>query len=233
MKGARAIKVWVTRDEGADGPLCAALRRAGLEPVYEPVIERRVTGDVEREIAALLPEDWLVLTSAFAVRAIPAERVRCRVAVVGEASRAEASVRGLSVALVSPDGTGAGLWKALAGTTAGARRVCYPRSSRAEGPARFEGVEVSSPVLYHTAARAVDPARVAGVSVAAVASPSAVAGVLAVLPHVKCASIGPTTSAALRACGMEPWVEAREASFEAMAMAIAEKSGSCADGGPG
>ena len=224
MSRTRAIRVWVTRDEGAEGPLCAALRRAGLEPVYEPVIERRVTGDVEREIAALGPNDWLVLTSAFAVRAIPAQRVRCRVAVVGEASRAEASAGGLRVALVSPDGTGAGLWRALAGQLAGAHRVCYPRSSRAEGPVNLEGVEVSSPVLYHTAVRAVDAARVVGVSVAAVASPSAVAGVLAVLPHVKCASIGPTTSAALRASGMEPWVEASEPSFEAMARAIAEKS---------
>lgn len=223
MSVGRTIKVWVTRDEGADGPLATALRRAGLEPVYEPVIERRIVADVIREIEGLAPQDWLVLTSAFAIRAIPADKLRCRVAVVGEASRAEAGVRGMRVSLVSPDGTGAGLWKALAADLSGASRVCYPRSSRADGPALLTGVTVTSPVLYHTAARAADPARLAGVDVATLASPSAVEGVLKLLPGVRCASIGPTTSAALRARGIEPWVESPEPSFDALARAIASR----------
>ncbi len=224
MSAPRTTKVWVTRDEGADGPLCAALRRAGLEPVYEPVIERRVTGDVAREIAELGPEDWLVLTSAFAIRAIPAGHVRCRVAVVGEASRAEAAVRGLRVALVSPDGTGQGLWRELTRHLGGARRVCYPRSSRAEEPARMEGVAVSSPVLYRTESRRVDPSRLHGVEIAAVCSPSAAGGVLAARPGVRCASIGPTTSAALRERGVEPWLEAPEPNFDSLAREIAARA---------
>jgi uroporphyrinogen-III synthase len=37
------------------------------------------------------------------------------------------------------------------------------------------------------------------------------------------ASIGQTTTAALRAAGIEPWVEAAEPSFEALARAIVEQ----------
>ena len=224
MSAGRAVKVWVTRDEGENGPLATALRRAGLEPVYEPVIERRVISDVIREIESLAPEDWLVLTSAFAIRAIPVDRARCRVAVVGEASRAEAAVRGMRVSLVSPDGTGAGLWKALAAELGGAQRVCYPRSSRAEGPASMPGVILSCPVLYDTRTLAADRTRLLGVDVAALASPSAVEGVLTALPGVRCASIGPTTSDALRARAVEPWVEAPEPSFDSLARAIASRA---------
>jgi uroporphyrinogen-III synthase len=144
--------------------------------------------------------------------------------VVGEASRAEAAARGLSVALVSPDGTGHGLWRELSRHLGGARRVCYPRSSRAEEPARMEDVAVSSPVLYRTERRRVDPSRLSGVDIAAVCSPSAVEGVLATLPGVRCASIGPTTSAALRARGTEPWLEASEPNFDSMAGEIAARA---------
>jgi uroporphyrinogen-III synthase len=188
------------------------------------VIERRLTGDVGAAIAALGPSDWLVLTSAFAAEAIPAERLRCRVAVVGDSSLEAARRRGLRVERVSPDGTGAGLWRSLREDAGGARRICYPRSSLAEAPAGWPGVELHCPVLYETTARKPDSSRLDGVEVAAVASPSAVAGVLTVRPTIRIASIGPTTSAALRGQGIQPWVEAAEATFESLARAIANRA---------
>ncbi|MHC4128750.1 MAG: uroporphyrinogen-III synthase [Planctomycetota bacterium] len=192
------MKVWVTRDEPADGPLSAALRDAGLEPVLEPVITRRVLTDARSHIAALGPDDWLVLTSVYAVEAVAVEGgCAARVAVVGEASRRAALARGL---------------------------VLYPRSSLAEEPRLPPGFRFISPILYETVRRAWRTGIVHRVDVIAVASRSAVHAVGTIdLPF---ASIGPTTTAALRLAGIEPWVEAAEPSFEALARAIADQGAS-------
>ena len=63
--------VWVTRDEPPDGPLSTALWNAGLEVVHEPVIEKRIchTGSASEAISRLSANDWLVLTSPFAIEA--------------------------------------------------------------------------------------------------------------------------------------------------------------------
>ena len=59
------------------------------------------------------------------------------------------------------------------------------------------------------------------VEVVSVASPSAVEAAGPVdLPF---ASVGPTTSAALRKSGREPWLEAPTPSFDALASAIAAR----------
>jgi uroporphyrinogen-III synthase len=222
------LKVWVARDEPAGGPLCRALAAAGLEPVCEPVVERRLVGDVAAAIAALGPEDWLVLTSRFAVESIPAARVKCRVAVVGDSSLAAAKGRGLRVERVSPDGTGAGLWRSLRESSEGARQICYPRSSLADVPMAWPGIKLDTPVLYEVIDRTPEMSRLVGVPVAALTSPSAVAGVLSAKPGIRCASIGPTTSASLRARGVEPWLVAPGPSFESLARAIAARAGDMA-----
>ena len=65
----RIMKVWVTRDENSgraavDGAAeCGARSRAGAG-----ACSRRVLTDARDEIARLGPDDWLVLTSVFAVR---------------------------------------------------------------------------------------------------------------------------------------------------------------------
>jgi uroporphyrinogen-III synthase len=216
------VKVWVTRDEPPDGPLSTALRHAGLEPVLEPVIARRVLTDARDEIARLGPDDWLVLTSVYAVEAVAAgQGCAACVAVVGEASRQAARARNLRVELVSADGTAAGLFDQLAPIARGAT-VLYPRSSLAEVPQLPPETNVVSPVLYETVARAWRRGVVDEVDVIAVSSPSAVRAVGGVdLPF---ASIGPTTTAALRSSGVDPWVEAAEPSFEALARAIADRA---------
>jgi uroporphyrinogen-III synthase len=218
------MKVWVTRDEAADGPLSTALRNAGLEPVLEPVVTRRAMGDARDEITRLGPDDWLVLTSVFAVQAVAVEPARVpRVAVVGEASRQAALALNLRVELVSADGTAAGLFGQLA-ECAENTTVLYPRSSLAEAPEVPAGIHVVSPVLYETAPRSWRRSVIEEVDVVAVASPSAVRAVGSV--DLPCASIGTTTTAALREAGIEPWVVAAEPSFEALARAIADQSGS-------
>jgi uroporphyrinogen-III synthase len=213
------VKVWVTREESHDGPLCQALRAVNLTPILEPVIERRVVDDCAAVIQSLGPDDWLVLTSPYAIESVAAEPARVpKVAVVGRPSREHAEKRGLRVELVSPKGGGASLFNELR-RRASSGRVCYPRSSLAKAPQAWGDVDLLAPVLYETAARKFDRTVLNRVDVVAVASPSAVNAVGPVdLPF---ASIGPTTSDALRALGMEPWVEAPEPRYQSLAETIA------------
>ena len=103
-------------------------------------------------------------------------------------------------------------------------RRCSTQGRRwPKAPELPAGVHVVSPVLYETAPRSWRRGVIEEVDVVAVASPSAVRAVGAL--NLPWASIGPTTTAALREAGIEPWVEAAEPSFEALARAIAEQDG--------
>ncbi len=217
------MKVWVTRDEPPppDGALSAALLEAGLEVIHEPVITRTIVSDARAEIDALGHEDWLVLTSAFAVEAIDRSVVPCRIAVVGMATRRAALDAGLRVDHLSAGGTASDLFAELRPHARG-KTICYPRSSKAEVPEVEAGVTLVSPVVYKTTKRRYRRGAHKECDVIAVASPSAAR---AIGPIAKpCASIGPTTSAALRDLGIEPWVEAPEKSFESLAEAISTGS---------
>lgn len=230
--------VWVTRDEPPDGPLSTALRDAGLDVACEPVIEQRIchAGPAAEAIGRLSADDWLVLTSPFAIEAaiaLAGEAARVpQVAVVAEPSRRLAEAHGLRVALVSPGGDGKSLFAELRMRAAGCQ-VCFARSSLAKSPDAWPGVSLECPILYETAARAFDTGMIDRADVIAVASPSAVQAIAAAMAGAswmhptppRFASIGPTTSAAVRALGQEPWVEAPSPSFESLASAIVAQAG--------
>ncbi len=213
------MKIWVTRDEPPDGPLGAALRALGLEVVHEPVIARNALTDARQEIARLGPDDWLVLTSVYAIESVAGDVARVpQIAVVSESSRSAAEARGFHVALVSKGGTAKSLFSELFvlahGTT-----VCYPRSSQAEQPEVGPGITFVSPVLYETIARPYRKAVVDEIDIVTVTSASAVRAIgVLTLPF---ASIGPSTTAALGEIGIEPWVESPQPSFDSLAKAIA------------
>ena len=229
------LPVWVTREEEPDGPLCTALRTRGLDVLLEPVLARRVTADPAALVVGLAATDWLVLTSPFAIEAfrdgsaapsataIPAARVP-QVAVVGEASRRLAESLGLRVALVAADGHGETLFAQLRErVTSGV--VCHPRSALAAVPSEWatplttrEPIEFRAPVLYETTPREFDRTVAQRCALAAVASPSAVAALAGI--DVLLASIGRTTTAAIRRQGRAPVVEAATPSMEALAEAI-------------
>lgn len=217
------MKVWVTRDEPADGPLSTALRAAGLEVVNEPVITRRVVNDARDEIQTLQENDWLVLTSAYAVEAVHRpDKVVFNVAVVGQATKQAAQNSGWTVAFISEGGDATSLFAELA-PRAGGRMICYPRSSQAQPPELASDITLLCPVAYETKPCPYRTEVVNEVDVIAVASPSAVRAVLATGKVDKpFASIGPTTSAALRELGLEPGVEAPDKSFPSLARVIAE-----------
>ncbi len=216
------MRVWVTRDETGDGPLSAALRNAGLEVVLEPVLERRAVSDAAEEISRLGPDDWLVLTSAYAIAAVAQGPARVpRVAVVAEASRRAAQARGFRVELIASEGDGRSLFRDLR-QTVNRGKICYPRSSLAHPPDPWPDVELISPVLYSTHPRHFDRDVIGRVEVVALVSPSAVEAVGPV--DLPLASMGPSTSAAIRKLGREPWIEAPQRSFESLAHALAEKA---------
>lgn len=215
------MTVWVTRDESPDGPLSAALRRRGLDVILEPLIERRVVADPAELLAGLTGDDWLVLTSPFAIEVVantPAARAP-HVAVVGEASHKIALDKGLRVDMIGADGHGQTLFAELARAVTGGV-VCYPRSAQAKKPSGWEGVELWSPVLYDTLPREFDRSVVGRVQMAAVASPSAVRALGDV--DVPLASIGRTTSAAIVESGRKPAVEALYPTFDELAQAISD-----------
>lgn len=235
------MKVWVTRDEEPDGALSTALRAVGLTVIHEPVLERRIVDDAEDAISQLGPRDWLVLTSQYAIEAVSQEAARVpRVAVVGDPSRLAAEARGLRVELVGKDSGAETLFDELRKQTTGGK-VCYPRSSLARPPKPWRGIELLSPVLYETVPRDFDHGVIDRVDVVSVTSPSAIDAIRVPSTGARCvnsdvrpdgapqrglrfASIGSTTSAALRRMGIEPWLEAPQHSFEALAQAIAAQA---------
>ncbi len=216
------MRVWVTRDEESDGPMTAALREVGLEPVLEPVLERRVLTDAAESLAKLGPDDWLVLTSSYAVNAVHEALARVpKVAVVGEPSKAAAEARGFRVALMGTKGDGKSLFQELRALTK-TGKVCYPRSALVWPPNAWPDVQMISPILYETTPREFDRRVTENVDVVSVGSPSAVDVVGPVdLPF---ASIGPSTTKALLRLGLEPWVEAPHRSFASLAKAIADQA---------
>ncbi len=221
------MKIWVTRDEAPNGPLSTALRGAGLTAVHEPVLSRRVVSDAADALCRLEPGDWLVLTSVYAIEAVAREPACVpRVAVVGEVSKTAAVVRGFRVEHVSSGGNAVSLFDDLrAIVTTG--RVCYPRSSRVKPPDAWSEVELTSPVLYETLPRAFDESVADRIDAACVTSPSAVDAMNTSdidMCAIRLASIGPTTSARVRAVNLEPWLEAPHSNFAALAAAIAERS---------
>ena len=213
------MNIWVTRDEPPDGPLGAALRALGLEVVHEPVIARNALTDARQEIARLGPDDWLVLTSVYAIESVAGDVARVpKIAVVSESSRSAAEARGFHVALVSKRGTAKSLFSELSLAAHGAT-VCYPRSSQAEQPEVGPGITFVSPVLYETIARPYRKSVVDEVEIVTVTSASAVRAIgVLTLPF---ASIGPSTTAALGEIGLEPWVESPQPNFDSLAKAIA------------
>ena len=214
------MRVWVTRDEERNGPLSRAFSAVGLDVVLEPVIARRLVDDCAEAIRRLGPDDWLVLTSVYAIEAVACAPARIpRVAVVGQETRRAAEAKGLRVRQVCSGATRESLFEDLRSRVKRGT-ICYPRSSEALAPEAWPGVEVLSPVMYETSARAFDREVIRRVDVVSVASPSAVYAIGRLeLPF---ASIGPTTSAALGALGIEPWVEAPQRSFQSLATAVAD-----------
>lgn len=160
-------RIVVTRAPEQSEELLDRLRDAGAKPISLPMVRFLEPTDftaLDQAIALLGEFDWLVLTSANAVRFFLA---RCRdlgrwpggdrprIAAVGPATQASLDAAGLRVTFVPQTFNGTALAAELAPQLPG-RRVLLPRSDRAEDdlPAalRVAGADVTEVVAYRTAA---------------------------------------------------------------------------------
>jgi uroporphyrinogen-III synthase/uroporphyrinogen III methyltransferase/synthase len=228
--------VLVTRAAHQAGKLSEGLRAFGAEPVEVPVLEIRPPASFEPLDLALRQlhrYDWLVLTSANAVRAL-VERAAAlgivdaavpNVAAVGEATATAARNAGFTVALIPREYVAESLVESLAGQASGKRmllaraeiaRDVIPDALRASGSevdvvdAYRNVMPESTPALLRQAlGRGIDAATfTSSSSVTHLADAAAAAGIAFPFAGVAAISIGPITSATLREQGWEPAAEA-------------------------
>lgn len=231
-------RILVTRAAHQAGKLSDGLRALGAEPVEVPVLEIRPPENPEpldRALRQFDAFDWLILTSANTVRAL-AERAAAlgvvlgasalpKVAAIGEATAAAARKAGLSITLIPASYVAESLVASLAGQAEGKRillaraaiaRDVIPDALRAAG-ATVDVVDAYCNVIPEAASRQLRQALQQGIDAATFTSSSSVthlsevaraAAIAFPLTGVKAVSIGPITSATLRAAGWEPAVEA-------------------------
>lgn len=244
LKGRR---VAVTRPISATvsvDPLAGGLRRLGAQVIHRPLVRiaQPEGDDALRDCVARLDRyDWLVFTSANAVRAVAALDGRVvssnpRVAAVGPATAASVErLLGWTVAAMPHEYRGGGVVDAMlaVGRLEGLR-VLWPRARRVSTDLttalRAGGAIVDAPIAYSTepepgaadelhrmmAARELDAITLTSPS--AVRSLSA-AGALE--PGVTVAVLGPSTAAAALSYGMHVDVQPSEHTIPALVDALA------------
>jgi uroporphyrinogen-III synthase len=239
-------RVLVTRQPEQAQGLAGVLSGEGATVVEVPLIEIAPPADskpLEDAAARVAEYNWLVFTSANAVRAL-ATALRGRalpsgrpqVATVGPSTTraVEEAFPGASVTLTPPEDTRAeGLVAAFAAHDLQGRRVLVPVSDRARDTLAAgltaQGARVDVVPAYRTITPADAPARLAaalsgGVGVVVLASPSAVEGFVsscpagAVWPPV--VAIGPVTERAARTAGLRVAAVASSAGPEGLLEAI-------------
>ena len=230
----------VTRALEQSKQLREKLEELGAEVLLLPLVrflEPENTGDLDRAIRSLDQFDWLIFTSANAVKFFLS---RCRalglwpssdtpkIAVVGSATRVALESEGLRASLVPAEFSGAAVAAELSGVTAG-KSFLLPRSDRAgeELPSllRSAGADVTEVVAYRTAGEeGIDREILEAIRRHADAvtffSPSAFREFQKLVgseslrgwkPRVAFVAVGPVTAEAIRGAGLPMAIEADEA----------------------
>lgn len=233
-------RVIVTRAES--GKLDAKLRALGADVISFPVIEIVAPADPEplvHAIAQLSSYDWLIFTSANGVRAFfdrirDLRTLRAKICTIGPATRAEVERHKLIVDVVPEEYVAEGLVSALPDDLTG-KRVLIPRAAVARDVVPEELRRRGAIVDVVEAYRTILPTSTLPVPEAAdwitFTSSSTVKNYLALTgrPKSKIASIGPITSATLRAHGLKPDVEAEEYTVDGLVDAIRRRTISDSD----
>lgn len=232
----------VTRAAHQAEELAAPLRALGAEVILLPMIAIAPPDDAKPLIRAAHNADqydWIVFTSANAVQAFAAHLrqppIAPKIAVVGAATHHAATEHGLQVALVPERYVAEALAQAFADENLRGKRVLIPRAAVArdvvpdklrELGAQVEVVEAyrnEMPEASATRAREIfrDPLP----DWALFASPSAIQNLATatgtdVLREVKLASIGPITSAAIKAFGLAVTAEADPHTVDGLVQAV-------------
>jgi uroporphyrinogen III methyltransferase/synthase len=211
--------VAVTRARAQASPLAARLRELGAEVIEAPAIRTR---SLPAELPELGGYDLLVVSSPNGVRELFAhlrdarDVAGLRVAAMGPGTARVLAEHGVAADVVPARSVAEGMVEALADLPVARALIVRGKEGRDVLPEalRERGAEVDVLALYETVAEALDEAQVAAVGAAdyvTFTSASTVRHLLAAagrLPGGKLASIGPATSAELRAHGREPDLEA-------------------------
>ncbi len=222
--------VLVTRPGGENDPLVAELESRGYRVSAVPTV---LTRAVPVEWPDLAQYDWVVVTSAAGVAALPGALAGPRWAAVGEATAGALSARGVNVDFVPAEANGAALAEAL--PDPGGARVLLVRASLADPdlPAglRRRGAVVDEVTAYETVEGPAESAenlrralRQPDIAAVVFASGSAVRGFMKLggLANLPAITIGPRTSAVARDSGFQVVAEAEEAGFEQLAAAVGQ-----------
>jgi uroporphyrinogen-III synthase len=201
----------LTRPEGRNERLARRLRELGHDVVVRPLVEIE---PIETGPICLDGYDWLILTSATGAQELRAraEGSAGKVAAIGRAT----AVAWGDVDLVPEVSTQEGL---LAELPRPAGRVLF---AGAEGARRLLVDELGADFvpLYRTKA-APAAGRVSG-DLVVLASPSAARALAELMPDLPVVSIGPETTSAAEAAGLQVAAEARTPDLEGLVSAVAE-----------
>jgi uroporphyrinogen-III synthase/uroporphyrinogen III methyltransferase/synthase len=249
LEGKRIV---VTRAVEQARELLSRLEKMGATVLVFPAVsfsEPTDTAALDRAILSLANFDWILFTSANAVRFFagrcrklgvePSQEGNYLCAAVGPATASAVAAEGFSVDHVAQEFIGTALARELSASLAG-KKIILPRSAsaRADLPIALKafGAEVTEVVAYHTrGVGAIDPGvmravREAEVDVISFFSPSAIENMRDELgkdvfvrlgAKAAFAAVGPVTAAALRSAGLPVAIEAPLATAESMAAAIA------------
>ena len=228
-------RVVVTRPREQAGALVDALERLGADVAVVPLITMEPVGtDAFRDLVETGDHDWIVFTSANAVRAVGGllADVRARFAVVGPVTAAALRELGNEPAFL-PDRFAATEIAAGLEPVAG-MRVLLPHSEIAEpllaDELRARGADVDVVDAYRTVERAPSSAELATLRAAdavLLASGSAARSLAAQggAGDAVVVCIGPSTAIAARSAGLDVGVVADEATGQGMIHALVSHSG--------
>jgi uroporphyrinogen III methyltransferase/synthase len=233
-------QVVVTRAREQSGDVVARLTELGAQAIEIPVIEMLPPADtwhIDVCLEKLGAYDWIVFTSANAVNFFMARvddirRLDARICAIGGATAEAVRSMRLQVDLIPDTATGEGVAAAFQSMNLFGLRVLFPRAEAAREtvPAALLklGAMVDAPVVYRNVVPADAQLRIEKYIASGAkpdwvmfTSPSTVNNFLAagggpLVANARIASIGPTTSEALRKHGVSVHLEPSTASTEAM-----------------
>jgi uroporphyrinogen-III synthase len=210
----KGLRVIVTRALGQVEPLARRLEALGLDVVRCPLIELEPIGP---ELVDVDGYDWVVVTSPFGARELlrRARGTLPKVVAIGPGTAAVLAERGIEPALVPAASTQEGL---LAALPRPAGRVLFAGAERAR-PLLADELEAEVVPLYRTTALTPDPPPDGDLVVLASASAAEAFAALGLeLPAV---SIGPETSRAAEAAGVNVVAEAERHDLDGLVEAVA------------
>lgn len=249
-------RILVTRAAHQASKLSQALRDLGADAVEVPVIEiapPALLGPLDQAVRELGSYDWLILTSANAVRAVAGRALEqgialdqpssLRVAAIGSTTAEAAKLAGFGVALVPESYIAESLAVALINDALQHKRIVIARAAvardvipdvlRAAGAA-VDVVEAYRNVLPECAPEQLRVALDQPIDAATFTSSSSVthlagaaekAGIAFPLAGVPSISIGPVTSRTLREMAWPPAVQAQRSDIGGLVAAVVEHFG--------